>query len=481
MTLRKGENVPLPTALLRVEFTRRAGAGIPRADVCALLVTGGAARGPADLVHAAAPAHPSGAVRYVGGGRAGDASASVGVGVCAGQETGSGTATDTGTATDVLSVDLASVEPAVTSVLIVARADGGTFGRVPGLRLTVTGGGAQAARFDCEGATAETAYVLGECYRRGGGWKFRAVGQGYDTGLAGLGAAYGLRPDQLPEWWPEWLADRLADQLPERTPSGMPGLTPGQVPGGAPGRASAPGATTPPATTPPVTAPSAAALAGVPAAPAPAPAPAPVRPAKVTLTKEAPAISLAKQGGTTGALHVNLSWQADPARTGGRFGKGGGVDLDLCALFELSDGSKGVVQALGNTFGSLHRPPFILLDGDDRTGSTAAGENLTVNLDHTAHFRRILIFVTIYEGARSFAGLHATVTLRPQHGAPVDFVLDECTVQSNVCALALVTREDTGLVVRREARYLVPRRGVSPQRTVDYAYGWGLTWTPGRK
>ncbi|SFF56680.1 tellurite resistance protein TerA [Actinacidiphila alni] len=422
MTLRKGENVPLPTAVLRVEFSRRAGADIPRADVCALLVADGAARGPDDLVHAAAPAHPSGAVRYEGG----DATAAQ------------------GTATDTLSVDLTSVEPAVTVVLIVARAEGGTFGRIPGLRLRVGNGGVEAALFDCEGATAETAYVLGEYYRRGGGWKFRAVGQGYDTGLAGLGAAYGLRPDQLP------------DRIPE----------------------SAPGNRTLAAPAPASVAPSAPAPAPAPVVP---PAPAPVRLSKVTLTKDAPAVSLTKQGGTTGALRVNLSWQVDTSRTGSSYRKGGGVDLDLCALFELSDGSKGVVQALGDAFGSFHQPPFILLDGDDRTGATATGENLTVNLDHTAHFRRILIFVTIYEGARSFAGLHATVTLQPQHGAPVDFVLDECTVQSNVCALALVTRDGSDLVVRREARYLVPRRGVSPQRTVDYAYGWGLNWTPGRK
>jgi len=199
-----------------------------------------------------------------------------------------------------------------------------------------------------------------------------------------------------------------------------------------------------------------------------------VRLSKVTLTKQAPAVSLTKQGATSGALRVTLAWEGPQRRWGQR-----PVDLDLCALFELSDGSKGVVQALGNSFGALDRPPFILLDGDDRSGGT--GEHLTLNLDRAASFRRVLVFVSIYEGARSFAGLHATVTLRPERGAEVDFTLDECTVQSPVCALALLVREGNELVVRREARYLVPRRGVSPQRTVDYAYGWGLAWQPGRK
>ncbi|MEU3174396.1 Tellurium resistance, partial [Streptomyces sp. NPDC007000] len=234
---------------------------------------------------------------------------------------------------------------------------------------------------------------------------------------------------------------------------------------------------------PPVTAPPPR-PAGPPPSAAP-PAASPVRLTKVTLTKAAPSVSLTKQGGTSGALRVNLNWQVRKQFSGwaGKLGRPVAThsDLDLCALFELSDGSKGVVQALGNAYGALQRPPFIHLDGDDRTGAVDSGENLTASLDHKQYFRRILVFVTIYEGARSFADLHATVTLQPQHGAAVDFSLDECTVPSTVCALALITNTGGDLVVQREARYLVPERGVSPQRTVDRVYGWGMNWTPGRK
>jgi tellurite resistance protein TerA len=205
---------------------------------------------------------------------------------------------------------------------------------------------------------------------------------------------------------------------------------------------------------------------------------------KVTLTKSAPSVSLTKRGATGGQLRVNLQWSAGAApERKGLFGKrrGNAIDLDLACLWEFTDGTKGVVQALGNSFGSLHQPPFIHLDADDRTGAREAGENLTVNLDHKEMFRRILVFVTIYQGARSFANLHATVTLWPQHGAPIDFTLDECTVPSRVCALALITASGGDLVVQREARYLVPNRGVSPQRTLDHEYAWGMNWTPGRK
>jgi tellurite resistance protein TerA len=220
--------------------------------------------------------------------------------------------------------------------------------------------------------------------------------------------------------------------------------------------------------------------------PAP-PAPEPVRLTKITLTKSAPTVSLAKQGGTSGTMRVNLNWETRKQFSGWGSKRGRAtamhrdLDLDLCALFELTDGRKGVVQALGNAFGSLHRPPYIHLDGDDRSGTVATGENLGINLDHKDAFRRILIFVTIYEGARSFADLHATVTLQPLNGAAIDFSLDECTVPSTVCALALITNDGGDLTVQREARYLVPARGVSPQRTVDQVYAWGMNWTPGRK
>ncbi|MEW1997689.1 TerD domain-containing protein [Streptomyces coelicoflavus] len=437
----KGSNTPVPTTALRVELGWRSGPGVPDADASALLLVGGKVRSDADFVFYNQAAHSSGAVRHEGKRDAG------------------------GRVTDGLLVDLARVEPAIETVILAASSDGGAFGQVPDLYIEVRDAARNTvvARFDNPGATVETAFVLGEFYRRQGTWKFRAVGQGYDSGLEGLATDYGISVDE-----------------PQHTPPAAPPTPP--VP-------PAPVATTYPSAPAAPAAPPAARPAAAPPPPPPA-APsstAPVPLTKVTLTKAAPSVSLTKQGGTSGAMRVNLNWQVRKQFSGWARKLGRPVamhddlDLDLCCLYELSDGSKGVVQALGNAFGALHQPPFIHLDGDDRTGAVSTGENLTISLDHQRYFRRILVFVTIYEGARSFADLHATVTLQPQYGAPVDFSLDECTVPSTVCALALITNTGNDLVVQREARYLVPDRGVSPQRTVDHVYGWGMNWTPGRK
>ena len=52
--------------------------------------------------------------------------------------------------------------------------------------------GESRVQFSVPDAGAETAMVLGELYLRGDEWKFRAVGQGWDSGLAGLATDYGI-------------------------------------------------------------------------------------------------------------------------------------------------------------------------------------------------------------------------------------------------------------------------------------------------
>lgn len=137
----------------------------------------------------------------------------------------------------------------------------------------------------------------------------------------------------------------------------------------------------------------------------------PGQPGQVSLTKASPTVSLTKQGSAGGELRVNLNWNARPAAApGGGFlkrlaalgGGRGGIDLDLACLWELTDGRKGVVQALGNAFGALDTPPYAQLDGDDRSGSATGGENLRINLTHLAEIRRVLVFAFIYEGVASF-------------------------------------------------------------------------------
>lgn len=207
---------------------------------------------------------------------------------------------------------------------------------------------------------------------------------------------------------------------------------------------------------------------------------APVSLSKVTLTKASPSISLSKQ---SGQLRVNLNWDArspEPAK-GGFLKKLAAaaarpIDLDLGCLYELNDGSKGVIQALGNSFGSLEKAPYIFLNGDDRSGANSGGEDMFINLAHAKDIRRVLVFACIYDGAPSFDQANGVVTLTPASGAPIEVRLDEQAGGSRMCAIALLEGGGGDLKVRREVRYVE-----GAQDALDDAYGWGLTWARGRK
>jgi stress response protein SCP2 len=174
----KGGNLPVPAASLQVAVTWRQGAQVPDVDVSALLLDAtGRVRSDADLVFYNQPAHPSGAVRHLGKGQGAD-----------------------GTGADWLWLDLAAVELGMDRVVVAASTDAGTFGQVPFLDVRVAlPDGQQVASFTIGDASTETAFVFGEFYRRNGGWKFRAVGQGYASGLAGLATDFGISVAEDPQ------------------------------------------------------------------------------------------------------------------------------------------------------------------------------------------------------------------------------------------------------------------------------------------
>jgi tellurium resistance protein TerD len=72
---------------------------------------------------------------------------------------------------------------------------GQSFGQVRNafIRVVNQDGNAELTRYDLtEDASTETAMIFGELYRANDEWKFRAVGQGYESGLAGIASDFGV-------------------------------------------------------------------------------------------------------------------------------------------------------------------------------------------------------------------------------------------------------------------------------------------------
>lgn len=179
-----------------------------------------------------------------------------------------------------------------------------------------------------------------------------------------------------------------------------------------------------------------------------------------------------------GEIHVNLNWNSTPIKKSifsNLFG-GQGIDLDLGCLFELKDGRLGAVQALGNSFGSLTQPPYIALDGDDRTGNAVAGENLRINGNQIANIKRVLVYTFIYEGVANWQQADATVTIKCPGQEDLIVKMDTYNSTNRMCGLALLENvNDETFSVEKIVQFYPGH----PE--LDQAFHWGIRWTPGRK
>ena len=179
-----------------------------------------------------------------------------------------------------------------------------------------------------------------------------------------------------------------------------------------------------------------------------------------------------------GEILINLNWNTKPAKKGlfGVFGGGQGIDLDLGCLFELKDGQKGAVQALGNAFGSLQHLPFIALDGDDRTGAVTTGENLRIDGNKIALFKRILVYTFIYEGVANWQQADAVVTIKYPGAEDLIIKMDSYNSKDIMCGLVLLenVNDETFSVEKIVQCY-------PGHQALDSAFHWGMRWQAGRK
>ncbi|WP_327676624.1 TerD family protein [Kitasatospora sp. NBC_00458] len=186
VTLAKGGNVSLTKAapnLTQVQiglgWDARSTTGAPfDLDASALLCSGGRVLGDEYFVFYNNLKSPEGSVEHTGDNLTGD-----------------GDGDD-----EVVLVNLDLVPPQVDKVVFPvsiydAESRLQNFGQVRNAYIRVVNSldGQEIARYDLsEDASSETAMIFGELYRYAGEWKFRAVGQGYASGLRGIALDFGV-------------------------------------------------------------------------------------------------------------------------------------------------------------------------------------------------------------------------------------------------------------------------------------------------
>lgn len=265
--------------------------------------------------------------------------------------------------------------------------------------------GQEAARFSFSGKDFqnEKALMLGELYRKDGAWRFCAIGQGFNGGLAALVNHFGGDVSEAPQPPPK------------------------------------------------------------------------IALSKITLAKSGDKISLEKQNNSSGHGRIvcNLNWTQQQNK--GFFSKSKGIDLDLACLYELSNGTKGVVQALGKSFGSYENAPYMYLAGDDRSGQSNSGEFIYINGDHIHDIKRICIFAFIYEGVANWEQANAVVTITVPEHPVIEVRLDGQGGNLKSCAIAMLENDNGELKLTKLGKYF------KGHKEIDENYKWGMSWVAGSK
>ncbi|MBQ3450899.1 MAG: TerD domain-containing protein [Selenomonadaceae bacterium] len=339
------------------------------------------------------------------------------------------------TADDAIDLDLSRIprhveKISLTATIYDAERRKQNFSMIKNAILKIFGADGEIASFKLENFTVETAIVLGEVYRYKGNWKFNATGAGFSGGLAALCNNFGIEVKDSPPPEPE--KPKINTERPKINTRREKITIP--------------------------------------------PPPTQNTPKKVELRK-GQKVNLIKKGSQLGEIVINLNWSQPQQKNSGFFSRftSRGIDLDLACLFELKNGNIGAVQALGNHFGELDYPPYIALDGDDRTGSVESGETIRVNGKFTDKIRRILIYTFIYEGAANWEEAKGIVTVNCPGSPELIVKMDEYGSKKHTCAIALLENVGGTFSVEKIVEFF------DDSEQMDRAFDWGLRWTVGRK
>lgn len=200
------------------------------------------------------------------------------------------------------------------------------------------------------------------------------------------------------------------------------------------------------------------------------------------LGKRNDTLSVSPPAGGFGDVRIGAAWDNQMVADTSFLGKllkrkrTADIDLDLGILYELKNGQRGAVQAFGGLMGSYNEEPYLSLSGDERTGNSE-GEDEYVHLSgaHWNEFKRILIYVYIYQGAMDWAMVRPQIQIRVPEINPMVVTLSSHQKGLGLCAIAGIENVREGMRVINYTEYF------PGHAEMDRAFGYGIEWVGGHK
>jgi tellurite resistance protein TerA len=181
-------------------------------------------------------------------------------------------------------------------------------------------------------------------------------------------------------------------------------------------------------------------------------------------------------------IRMGVQWDNIQVQQAGLLNKlmkktvGAGVDVDIGCLYEMQDGTRGAIQAFGGKFGAFNKPPYIALSGDERTGNKKGmDEFIVINGKHWHEFKRVLVYLYIYDGVSQWADLNPRVILDIPGEDDLALTLSVHDEALDLCAVGGLENVRNGIKLTNYTEYF------PGHAEMDRAFGFVLEWGDGKK
>ncbi|MDO5297696.1 MAG: TerD family protein [bacterium] len=396
---------------------------------------------------------------------------------------------NSGDDTEEIRVDLDTVPAAVeriafTLTLYDDKSAQPSFAQVRSayIRIMNAANGQEILRYDLNGQlSSETAIVIGELYRYKGEWKFSVIDSGFNGGLAALCQSFGIivcddeaTPETQPEVQPAPLfqASPLAMPLAAAERPSAPAVQYAQP---APQRLSISPNSVPNIPNEPQIIPLVAEdshrvqrlqpvvprqnIVAPPALSALSYTLAPLSLSAVEVNK-GERIGLATREKSIGDITIKFHWN-NPQQE----------KYSLSCFYELKDGSKDIIQILGNQVGCFDQPPYIVLEEGNYTANTKDEDTIRINGAMLAEIKKIFVFTSNFAYLQNWYGSNGELIISYSGGPSLVIRLNEFVPSQRHCVIASLTNEnDTTFSVERIIRFF------NMMQEIDQALDWKLPW-----
>ena len=210
---------------------------------------------------------------------------------------------------------------------------------------------------------------------------------------------------------------------------------------------------------------------------------------KITLEKQGEKhnLPLLKKGENRDIV-CNLNW-SQYKKNAGFFTKllGGGIDLDLGVYWEMNDGTSSLIDGLQFAHGkgggrhqvtkqgSYDYAPWVWHAGDDRTGSSNNGEFIYVNPKGLKDLKRIQFYAMVYDSKVVWGDTNAEITINIPGHETIAVNLGRSYSTKTICVFCTISFTNIGIEITNETSFH------NRLSEADKTYGWGFSYTAGKK